>query len=583
MKKTLCIVLSALLVMMLVPSFITAETDKTKEAADTRLVNSGNVIIDQHGEDGYTGDYVVIYNPSTSPYDRFSTGDMTGRISTTVSGYDMAQRSLTVKDDPRPYVIDVDSQLPEVPEMRGASREEGTRTVSYNVGDTRYFSVYSGYCPLSNNYMEFKVLAKGEHCYIWTPTSTDSNVHPLDKINVYYAGMAAEEFDSKFDLMQSSFGDHYNGAEGDGRLNILYYNIDDGWQPGQGYTAGFFWGGDFYYNDLPCLNIDTYPGVEYVTSSGQTYYDLTSTYGTMVHEYQHLINYSVSYSVYGSYTDTWLNECMSAAAEEICYPGSSISSRVQSYLYYWFWGSEWQNPPKEHEYNTYLKLHQGYSLYMWSDELLYMEDLLALYAQVSFFAQYIYTQCGNTTFRAILERIAYEDDTFEEAFETVTGKDTSEFVRNFRVAMVANTSPDQFSGVFGFRMQDGYDPEQYNGVENLYNLLAPVVFTGSSANIMGGGSITVKPAGGVYYPPEDADPGLCYYGVTVNASYKLGDVNRDGDVTILDAVLTLRNAMNIIDFDSDQVLRGDVNFDKGISVLDAILILRYAMGIIYMF
>lgn len=109
----------------------------------------------------------------------------------------------------------------------------GTESLSFNVGDTHVFSLYSSYCPLPNSNVEFEVLAKGEHCYIWTPTSTAANVYPLDEIDESFAQICADEFDSKFALMQSSFGDHANGSQGDGRLNILYYNIDDGWTPAE--------------------------------------------------------------------------------------------------------------------------------------------------------------------------------------------------------------------------------------------------------------------------------------------------------------------------------------------------------------
>ena len=353
------------------------------------------------------------------------------------------------------------------------------------------------------------MLAKGEHCYIWTPTSTAANVYPLDEIDESFAQICADEFDSKFALMQSSFGDHANGSQGDGRLNILYYNIDDGWTPGNGYVAGFFTASDLASNGMPCLNIDTYPGVYYVNTEGEVTIDIADTYGTMVHEYQHLINYSAGGS------DTWINECMSAASEEICYPGSSISRRVQSWMNYSFkTNNDWLTPPAEHEYVSAWSLHNGFSMYDWSNWI-EMDDRLALYAQVSFFAQYIYTQYGNQTFRALLQKLA-AGKSFAAAFQEVTGQTASEFVGNFRVAMTAN-APDAYDGIYGFRMQEGYNPADYHDVQNLYNLLSPVVFTGNSCSISGGGAITVKPVDGIYFPPQGADNGLKYFGVTLNA------------------------------------------------------------------
>lgn len=77
--------------------------------------------------------------------------------------------------------------------------------------------------------------------------------------------------------------------------------------------------------------------------------------------------------------------------------------------------------------------------------------------------------------------------------------------------------PDAYDGIYGFRMQEGYNPADYHDVQNLYNLLSPVVFTGNSCSIGGGGAITVKPVDGIYFPPQGADNGLKYFGVTLNA------------------------------------------------------------------
>ena len=498
MKRLICIIVSITMLVMLIP--ISAEVN-------VDLINTGSLEIDDDGSDGYSGDYVVIYNPGTSTSGA-STGNLTGLIETQVGGSSVNGE---INSDPRGYTIDVDAIIAEANKALDIAPDAIGETLPFEVGDTHTFSLYSSYCPLPNSSVEFEVLAKGEHCYIWTPTSTADNVYPLDEIDESFAQICADEFDSKFDLMQSSFGNHTNGSQGDGRLNILYYNIDDGWTPGNGYVAGFFSSSDIYSNGMPILNIDTYPGVYYVTTGNEVIIDIEDTYGTMVHEYQHLINYSVG----GYNIDTWLNECMSAAAEEICYPGSSVSYRIQSWQNYKFSvNQDWLNPPAEYEYQPSWSLHNGYSMYDWSNYL-EMSDRLALYAQVSLYAQYIYSQYGNSTFRTLLESMA-GGRSFTSAFEQATGQSASDFTKNFRIALTAN-DPNYEDGIYGFRLQEGYDPEEYYGVENIYNWLSPVVFTGSSCSVKGGGAITVKPVGGVYYPPTGASSSLRYYGITLDA------------------------------------------------------------------
>ena len=465
MKKFISIML-ALLVTAVVPLSAFA-----KSAAEQKLI-ADEATIDTDGSDGYSGDYVVIYNPNTDVYaNSLFTGNMGGLIETEIGINTMPNKETVLADTP--YLIDVDGRLAENAKAAGIESYickdgDDQRDLSFEVGDTYEFSLMF-YSPLPDLNIEFKVLAKGEHCYIWTPTSNDENVYPLDSIDPSFAQIAAAEFDSKFDLMQEYFGDHANYG-GDGRLNILYYNIDDGWQPGQGYVGGYFSAWDLYMNDLPCLNIDTYPGVRYVTSDGTVTEDISRSYNVMVHEYQHLINYSS-----GGYMETWANECMSAAAEEICYPGSSINRRIKSWTNYNFENGNWQEPPEEYPYVPTLELHNGYAMYDWDSDM-DMENSLVLYAQVSLFAQYLFTQYGNGIFRELLAQSAQMND-FRQAFENVTGQAASDFVKSFRIALTANTALNVLDGVYGFRMQDGYDPEDYYGVENLYSWLGPVVFT----------------------------------------------------------------------------------------------------------
>lgn len=501
MKRIIAILAAVMMFAGVIPAVGAAPS-----AAD-RGVNR-NILIDEDGSDGYTGDYVVIYNPSTST-SGVNTGNMSGIIEKEVSANAVPA---PVETSDRPYKIDIDAELSETATHDLPKYDEGVRApLSFNVGDKHNFSINATYSPVSNNTsVEFKVLAKGEHCYVWTPTSTADNVYPLDSIDESFAEICAFEFDDKFDLMRSSFGDHTNSTNGDGRVNLLYYNIDDGWKPGEGYVAGFFSGSDLYNNKMPIINIDTYPGVSYTTTSGNVIINLANTYSTIVHEYQHLIHYSTL----GSGSETWLNEMMSAAAEEICYPGSALVSRIQSWLNYSFSANNtWLNPPKEHEYVSSWELHKGYSMYNWSNYLP-MNDTLALYAQVAMFSQYLYTQFGNPVFRELLLSIKGGKD-IHSAFKSVTNESSSDIVKNFRTAVTANASLNIESGIYGFKAQEGFDPGKYQGISSPFDLLSPVVFTGSSCSIKGGGSITVKPVGGVYNPPSDASASLKYIGITV--------------------------------------------------------------------
>ncbi|MBQ6331471.1 MAG: InlB B-repeat-containing protein, partial [Clostridia bacterium] len=517
LKSTLSVLLALCLILAMAPATASA-TEKEPEIA--RGVQN-SIIIDTDPTGGYEGDYVVIYNPATSSGTSYSTGTMTGLIETSVTPNILPNPSGSKAQDAELpfYKIDVDSKLKKLAETMEPEAEPEPTRASYSVGETKTFRILQSYSPTGSSSVSFECLYVGQHCYIWTPVSSSNNTYPLDEIDSTYAKLAADEFDSKFDLMQSSFGNHTNGSSGDGKLHMLYYNINDGWQPGQGYVAGFFYQVDITNNGLPILNIDTYPGVYYKNSAGTEYKRMDDTYNTMVHEYQHLINYSNT-----SGMSTWLNECFSAAAEEICYPGSSVVGRIQSWEeYYYSDNNDWLNPPKEFMYDSANSLHTGFSMYNW-DNNLDNNAILALYSQVSFFAQYLFTRFGNTIYKQISNKYSSNDTS---AITSATGVSCADLVRDFRVAVTANASQNQYNGIYGFKVQNGYDPTQYNNVANPWSLLGPVIFTGTSCSIKGGGAITVKPVNGVYNPPSGANSNLKYIGIKLASVYTVTAVSNN--------------------------------------------------------
>ncbi|MBR3382199.1 MAG: Ig-like domain-containing protein [Clostridia bacterium] len=541
MKRRLVSLLTALIMIIAIlpAASISAETDALE-------MGSGGLVLDTDPAGGYEGDYVLIYNPATSSYTSYSTGDMSGRIETAPDPY--AKSPETNGDDL--YRIDVDAKIAQIDAHRPKIDTPEALKVSYNVGDTRNFTI-SSYSPGPTS-LNFKCVAKGDHCYVWTPSQNLSNYYPLDVLDPTYPQLVCDEFESKFDQMNSSFGDHDNGSQGDGRINLMYYNIDDGWNinVNTGYVAGYFSQYDYSSNGLPMIHVDTYPCVYYVNAQGEERYNLANSFSVFCHEYQHLINYSQTGGM-----DTWLNECMSAAAEEICYPGSSIVSRIQSWEnYYYNDNDDWLNPPHEFGYTPEYELHNGYSMYGWSNNLDYV---LPLYSQVSMFAQYLFTHYGNTIFRQITQAYSGYNGSVN-AISTATGMNTSELVKNFRIAVTAN-DPDSFDGLYGFVPQPGYDPAQYHDVANPYDLLSPVIYTGNSCSISGGGSITVKPIGGVYNPPSGASSNLVYVGITRNLNTEpvslegiaLSPANATTYIGENTSISIIRTPLNAIDYDAE--------------------------------
>ena len=535
-KKTLSIVLVLAMIVACLPGL-------PVQAVSTEQTGTGNLVLDTDPAGGYEGDYVLIYNPSTSAYTSYSTGNMTGLIETVPDPYASVQDNSFGSWD---RIIDVDAEIAEIDASRPKIDPSEAEKTSYNVGDIRNFTI-SSYSPGPSS-LSFKCVAKGDHCYVWTPSQNLSGYYPLDVIDASFPQLVCDEFESKFAQMQSSFGNHSNGSQGDGRVNLMYYNIDDGWDINNttGYVAGYFSSYDYSSNGMPMIHVDTYPCVYYVNAAGEEVIRLSNSFNVFCHEYQHLINYSITGGM-----DTWLNECMSAAAEEICYPGSSVVSRIQSWEnYYYSENDDWLDPPHEFGYTQYYDLHNGFSMYDWDN---YLDYILPLYSQVSLFAQYLFTHYGNTIFRNITE---HYNGQAVSAIQTATGMNTSNLVKNFRIAITANDYAS-FNGEYGFIPQEGYDPANYHGVQNPYDLLSPIIFTGSSCSIAGGGAITVKPVGGVYNPPSGASSSLVYVGITRNLStepvslegMQLSPANLTTYVGYSASVTVIRTPQNANDYD----------------------------------
>jgi hypothetical protein len=172
-------------------------------------------------------------------------------------------------------------------------------------------------------------------------------------------------------------------ADGDGKLNILLLDIQDGYVSSEngGYVGGYFWSGNFYRkesanplqysNEIDMIYVDTYPGKPGEDDSNRT----------LAHEMQHLMNFVTSIQtrvnrekmmVY--LMDTWIDEGLSSAAEYV-YLGTHPEDR-----YGWF------NDDKKGT------IARGNNFFIWGN---YEDDsILDDYATVYLFFQWLRLQSG---------------------------------------------------------------------------------------------------------------------------------------------------------------------------------------------
>jgi len=292
---------------------------------------------------------------------------------------------------------------------KAALNKELPLTSALSVGTTK--DIYDD----ENDKRSMECMYIGDHCTVWKCTTDTDTIQITPEI----AEEIGESFDSNYSKVTDSFGTWYD-ADKDGKLAIYCYDIGQEYDMGQtnnpiyseGYIAGFFWSLDLFdennkangvsmtgykYRNMnsDCIHIDTFPNMSNKNNVfGDPLGDVADCYSTLIHECQHLINFSylVKGGVGSSYSDdmeTYLNEAFSMAAEHMINGSESTKSRIKYF-------------------NTSGSYEPGTSLFCWDSSF---EDTLSHYSNSYLFGQYIRTRYaqqtgtdGNTIFKEVLEQ-----------------------------------------------------------------------------------------------------------------------------------------------------------------------------------
>lgn len=335
----------------------------------------------------------------------------------------------------------------EIPEMFSVNQ--------YQVGSNK--TILSSMSIGAAMQVNMTALYIGQYCTVWG-----------DSENPSFTASQAEQLGVQFDhymypLMTSDFG-NWLDRDNDGKLALMCYDIDRGISMGGGYVGGYFWASDFYnQNAMDMIHIDSNEGMH----SG-----VTQCYGTIVHEFQHMINYSTSYNLGKGIMPTWLNEAFSEAA---------------SHLY------EGVQTDRIRYYNNSSAIANGYSLTNW-------QGTLHNYSLSYLFGQYLRAQSNSSIYKKVLES---SDNPLTAIVNNLSDIDSiDELFLGFRTALVAKES----SGPFGF-----------NGEPAFNDLAIPINRQSDSVNIPAGGGI-VRTMTGDFTP--DA--------VGVGSNIRFAGVNTDG-------------------------------------------------------
>ncbi|MDK2950424.1 MAG: hypothetical protein PWQ77_89, partial [Kosmotogales bacterium] len=377
----------------------------------TVIIYSGNV--DLVGP-VYNGNILLVSNESTNENDSQNVGTLPNILNSKSAG---KTDEIYMVDAILPYDGDLNENNLVSPD--DIDNEE------YSVGDTKLFWTYNFETGI---YVQIISTLQyiGSNVEIWAEDTDD--------ITLSRAQQLGEEFDNSiWDLVTTYF---YTPSDvnGDGKVAILCFDIQDGFSGSGGYTGGYFYSGDLYTsgtsNHMEIFYIDTYPAMHYPKSSPV---DVSKAYSILAHEFQHMVNFNRNVFVEktGNMV-TWLNEAFSMAAEHM-YEGIQ-SSRINYY-------------------NSSSSIRNGHSLLYWDR----YGDVLSNYSLSYLMGQYIRTQMNQVDyiFKEMLEDLNNGYGCVENAVKKYIDADMNfgDFMTSFRIALYLKES----TGLYGFNGESGFD------------------------------------------------------------------------------------------------------------------------------
>lgn len=158
-----------------------------------------------------------------------------------------------------------------------------------------------------------------EHLTIYVQTKFHKDYKGEQNVSLYALNKLAQEFDYYYTSMTNIYGIH-SDIDGNGKIIILLMDINVNKGAGS-QVLGYFNPMDMHgYNEGEILYMDI--------SNANNKTD--NAIGTIIHEFQHLINYSYVMSGARNEMDSWLNEALSESTS-ILFNKATAESRINEF------------------------------------------------------------------------------------------------------------------------------------------------------------------------------------------------------------------------------------------------------------
>ena len=171
-------------------------------------------------------------------------------------------------------------------------------------------------------------------------------------VNYNYVSYVAKKFEDGYNSLINIYGNHTD-VDKNGKIIIMLIKINDNIYDGS-VVMGYFLPSDLIYDDFNNAEI-LYMDINLLNASPQL------IVGTVLHEFQHLINFNVNYIQKGKDMSLWLNESLSESTS-VLFDTYTANTRIKEFNninYYCFY--TWDLP---YPYNLIFANYPSASIFM---------------------------------------------------------------------------------------------------------------------------------------------------------------------------------------------------------------------------